>query len=51
MFKPLVPSHAATCDRKAPAAVCTPGSGQPSLLRAEFSAELRKLLSQLVVLR
>ncbi len=50
MFKPLAPFHA-TCDCKAPAAACTPDRGQPSLLRAQFSAEVRKLLAQLVVLR
>ena len=53
MFKPLTPCHAtiATCDSKAPAGTGATKTGKPSLLRAQFSAELTKLLAQLVVLR
>ncbi len=53
MFKPLTPCHAtiATCDNKAPACAGAAKAGKPSLLRAQFSAELTKLLAQLVTLR
>jgi hypothetical protein len=51
MLKPLTPCHAtiATCDSKVP--VRTTMAAKPSLLRAQFSAELTKLLAQLVTLR
>jgi hypothetical protein len=53
MFKPLSPCHAtiATCDQKAATGVGAPKAGKPGLLRAQFSAELTKLLAQLVTLR
>jgi hypothetical protein len=53
MFKPLTPCHAtvASCDNKAPAGTCASHPSAPSLLRAQFSAELTKLLAQMVTLR
>jgi hypothetical protein len=53
MFKPLSPCHAtiATCDQKAATGLGAPKAGKTPLLRAQFSAELTKLLAQLVTLR
>lgn len=55
MFKPLTPSHAAgnagaACDQQQ-AAAAPDAPAAPSLLKAAFSAELKKVLAGMVVLR